>query len=115
MRGASRANIVSELLVILAEPVAALQTLVEDRLALVHTPHLHRVKFQDAVAAIRAFLFHGGARRLSFYRLFCATRGPGGGCPCFRARFQRVGGARLPQGTGGPAVRTLQRVPGRYF
>ena len=66
-------NIVSELLVILAEPVAALQTLVEDRLALVHTPHLHRVKFQDAVAAIGAFLFHGRARRLSFYGLFCAS------------------------------------------
>ena len=95
--------------------MAALQTLVEDRLALVHTPHLHRVELEDAVAAIGAFLFHRGARRLSFYRLFGATRGPGRGCPCFCARFQRVGGARLPQRTRGPAVRTLQRVPGWYF
>ena len=80
-------NIVSELLVILREAMATFQTLVEDRLALVHTPHLHGIELEDAVAAIGAFLFHRRARRLSFYRLFCAPRRPGGGCPCFRARF----------------------------
>ena len=87
MRGASRANIVSELLVILAEPVAALQTLVEDRLALVDAPHLHGIELEDAVAAIGALLFYRRARRLSFYRLFCAPGRPGRGCswfcPCF--------------------------------
>ena len=103
------------LLVILAEPVAALQTLVEDRLALVHTPHLHGIKFQDAVAAIGAFLFYRGARRLSFYRLFSPPGRPGRGCPCFCARLERVGGARFSQRTRRPAVRTLQGVPGRYF
>ena len=67
--------------------MATFQTLVEDRLALVDASHLHGVELEDAVAAIGALLFYRGARRLSFYRLFCATRGPGGGCPCFRARF----------------------------
>ena len=95
--------------------MTALQALVEDRLALVDAPHLHRVELEDAVAAIGALLFYRGARRLSFYRLFCATRRPGGGCPCFRARLERVGGARFAQRTRGPAVRTLQRVPGWYF
>ena len=60
-------NIVSELLVILREAMATFQTLVEDRLALVDAPHLHRVKFEDAVAAIGALLFDRRARRLSFH------------------------------------------------
>ena len=47
--------------------MATFQTLVEDRLALVDASHLHGVELEDAVAAIGALLFHGGARRLSFH------------------------------------------------
>ena len=67
--------------------MTALQALVEDRLALVDAPHLHRVKFQDAVAAIGALLFYRGARRLSFYRLFSPPGRPGRGWLCFGPRF----------------------------